>query len=72
MTSTTTTSPFALVPSLETAWQDVDSSFAERSGRLGNSMMPTKLSGCCAISPAGSTARRPVSPPASLKGSMRC
>ena len=27
MTSTTTTSPFALVPSLETAWQDVDSSF---------------------------------------------
>ena len=26
MTSTTTTSPFALVPSLETAWQDVDSS----------------------------------------------
>ena len=32
----------------------------------------TKLSGCCAISPAGSTARRPVSPPASLKGSMRC
>src|ERR1700694_2658752 len=27
MTSTTTTSAFALVPSLETAWQDVDSSF---------------------------------------------
>ena len=27
MTSTTTTSPLALVPSLETAWQDVDSSF---------------------------------------------
>jgi putative transposase len=27
MTSTTTTSPFALGPSLETAWQDVDSSF---------------------------------------------
>jgi hypothetical protein len=27
MTSTTTTSPFALVPSIETAWQDVDSSF---------------------------------------------
>jgi putative transposase len=27
MTSTTTTPPFALVPSLETAWQDVDSSF---------------------------------------------
>jgi len=27
MTSTTTTSSFALVPSLETAWQDVDSSF---------------------------------------------
>src|ERR1700688_5216793 len=27
MTSTTTTSPFALVPCLETAWQDVDSSF---------------------------------------------
>ena len=25
--STTTTSPFALVPSIETAWQDVDSSF---------------------------------------------
>src|SRR6185437_785606 len=27
MTSTTTTSPFAIVPSIETAWQDVDSSF---------------------------------------------
>ena len=27
MTSTTTTSSLALVPSLETAWQDVDSSF---------------------------------------------
>src|SRR5712692_907209 len=27
MTSTTTTSPFALVASLETAWQDVDISF---------------------------------------------
>ena len=27
MTSSTTTSPFALVPSIETAWQDVDSSF---------------------------------------------
>ena len=27
MTSAITTSPFALVPSLETAWQDVDSSF---------------------------------------------
>ena len=27
MTSTTMTSSFALVPSLETAWQDVDSSF---------------------------------------------
>ena len=27
MTSTTTTSPFALVPSIERAWQDVDSSF---------------------------------------------
>ena len=27
MTSTTTTSPFALMPSIETAWQDVDSSF---------------------------------------------
>jgi putative transposase len=27
MTSTTTTPLFALVPSLETAWQDVDSSF---------------------------------------------
>ena len=27
MISTTTTSPFALVPSLETASQDVDSSF---------------------------------------------
>ena len=43
-----------------------------RSGRLGNSTMPTKLSGCCVISPAGSTSRRPASPPASLKGSMRC
>ena len=27
MTSTTTTSRFPLVPSLETAWQDVDGSF---------------------------------------------
>ena len=27
MTNLTTTSPLALVPSLETAWQDVDSSF---------------------------------------------
>jgi hypothetical protein len=27
MTSTTTTPSFALVPSLETAWQDVDRSF---------------------------------------------
>jgi hypothetical protein len=27
MTSTTMTPSFALVPSLETAWQDVDSSF---------------------------------------------
>jgi hypothetical protein len=27
MTSTTTTRSFALVPSLETAWQDVDRSF---------------------------------------------
>ena len=27
MTSTTTTPPFAFVPSLATAWQDVDSSF---------------------------------------------
>jgi hypothetical protein len=27
MTSTTTTSSLALVPSLETAWQDVDRSF---------------------------------------------
>jgi hypothetical protein len=27
MTSITTTSSFARVPSLETAWQDVDSSF---------------------------------------------
>jgi hypothetical protein len=27
MTSTTTTPSFALVPSIETAWQDVDSSF---------------------------------------------
>ncbi len=27
MTNTTTTSPLALVPSIETAWQDVDSSF---------------------------------------------
>src|SRR5262245_14947625 len=27
MTSSTTTSSFALVPSLKTAWQDVDSSF---------------------------------------------
>ena len=30
-----------------------------------------KAEGCCAISPAGSTGRRPVSPPASLKGSTR-
>ena len=27
MTTVTTPSPLALVPSLETAWQDVDSSF---------------------------------------------
>src|SRR5215470_1077062 len=41
---------------------------AGHSGRLGNSTMPIRLSGCCAISPAGSTGRRPVSPPASFEG----
>jgi hypothetical protein len=40
--------------------------------RLGNSMMPTKPSDCCAISLADSTRRRPVSPPAFSKGSTRC
>src|SRR6202165_368793 len=35
MTSTTTTSAFALVPSLETAWQDVDSSFERFCLRAG-------------------------------------
>src|SRR6266545_3363315 len=36
---------------------------------LRNSTMPIKPSGCCAISPVGLTRRRPVSPPASSKGS---
>jgi hypothetical protein len=39
--------------------------------RLGNSMMPIRPSGYCAIWRAGSTTRRLVSPPASSKDSTR-
>jgi hypothetical protein len=46
--------------------------YAGRCGRPGSSTMLIKPSGCCAISPVGLTRRRPVSPPASSKGSTRC
>src|SRR3974377_1429393 len=44
---------------------------AEHCDRLGNSMMPIRPSGYCAILHAGSTTRRLGSPPASLKDSQR-
>jgi putative transposase len=40
--------------------------------RHGSSTTPTRPSGCCAISPAGSSKRRPGLPPASSKGLTRC
>ena len=45
---------------------------ARRCDKPGNSTTPTRPSGCCAISPAGSSTRRPALPPASSKGSTRC
>jgi transposase-like protein len=42
--------------------------FATRCGRLGNSTMPIKPNGCCAISPAASIARPPGVAASILKG----
>ena len=52
MTSTTTPSSLALVPSLETAWQDVDSSFERFCLTAGT------LSECYARTPSSSPACR--------------
>lgn len=43
---------------------------AARFGKPGTSTMPTRPSDCSAISHAGSSRRRPLLPPASLKGSQ--
>ena len=55
MTSTTTTPLFALVPSLETAWQDVDSSFERFCLTAG---IKAYRANCCARMPRSLPANR--------------
>ena len=55
MTSTTMTSSFALVPSLETAWQDVDSSFERFCLTAG---IKAYRANCCARMPRSLPANR--------------
>ena len=54
MTITTTTSSLALVPSLEKAWEDVDSSYERFCLTAGIGAMRK----CCARTPSSSPARR--------------
>jgi hypothetical protein len=66
MTSTTTARSFALVPSLETAWQDVDSSFERFCLTAGIGAIEQMLA------TLDRRRRRLVLPSAFSKGSTRC